>query len=258
MEATCRLCWASVPNVRKRTNLFSAISLKKEWPSRIATLLDVPVSKDDQLPPHVCSTCITRVERLERASTDLADFKRSARYSMSLGSRSLKRTKETTGEVGVSPDTLRERPRSKIARRLQFTSKLAIPCTQNNTQCNHYNTGSTTASCVCEGEQHETSDNVSERPLERDTTSRGLQSCPVPDPVTPACSPAIPPLSSGRDQEGMTVPDPTTSPVMILPHSSPMSAVTFPSGSLTFPHSPVMAPFTLQLDSSHDCNTGAK
>ena len=127
-----------------------------------------------------------------------------------------------------------------------------------NTQRNHYNTGSTTASCVCEGEQHETSDNVSERPLERDTTSRGLQSCPVPDPVTPARSPAIPPLSSGRDQEGMTVPDPTTSPVMILPHSSPMSAVTFPSGSLTFPHSPVMAPFPLQLDSSHDCNTGAK
>ena len=29
----------------------------------------------------------------------------------------MKRTKETTGEVGVSPNTLRERPHSKIARR---------------------------------------------------------------------------------------------------------------------------------------------
>ena len=51
---------------------------------------------------------------LEKAAMDLAEFSRSATYAMQHIQRSLKRMKETTGEVGVSPDTQRARPRFKI------------------------------------------------------------------------------------------------------------------------------------------------
>lgn len=79
----CRLCWKSTSN-KKLTNLFSEKSLQQRWVSRITTLLDVPVHKDDNLPPHVCSKCLTRVVALERASIDLADFKRSAKSSLNM------------------------------------------------------------------------------------------------------------------------------------------------------------------------------
>ena len=77
---------------------------------KISVLLDVPVRHDQHLSSLVCSKCITRIKSLEKAGKDLASFKRSV--------SSLKRTKATTGEVGVSPNTLRERPRSKVARTL--------------------------------------------------------------------------------------------------------------------------------------------
>ena len=79
-------------------------------------------SQQDNLPPHVCNKCTSRVSALEKATADLAAFKRSARSVMQEAHQSLKRTKETTGSFGVSPDTLRCRPRSKMARRLDFTS----------------------------------------------------------------------------------------------------------------------------------------
>ena len=52
-----------------------------------------------------------------------------------LESRSLKRTKETSGEVGVSPDTTRQRPCSKQARRkLTFGTSPKVPL-QHDTLC---------------------------------------------------------------------------------------------------------------------------
>ena len=118
---SCRLCWASVVD-KNMTNLFTKKSLERGWASRITALLDVPVSQDDHMPPHVCSKCMTKVVALEKALTELAELKRSALSGMQQVQRSLKRTKETTGEVGVSPDTQRARPRSKIPRRLCFKS----------------------------------------------------------------------------------------------------------------------------------------
>ena len=117
--SVCRLCRENV-SVKKMTSLFTRISLERKWGSRITALLGISVSKDDQLPPHVCPKCISRIVTLERALVDLEDFKRSV-------NRPFKRTKETTGEVGVSPNTLRVRPHSKIARRLNFTSKYTLP-----------------------------------------------------------------------------------------------------------------------------------
>ena len=70
---------------------------------------------------HVCSKCMAKVVALVKAMVDLAELKRSAVSGMQQVQRSLKRTKETTGDVGVSPNTQRARPRSKIPRRLNFT-----------------------------------------------------------------------------------------------------------------------------------------
>ena len=111
----CRLCWESSPD-HKVTNIFTGKSLKKEWPCRISSLLDIPVDSSDQLPPHVCFKCLTRVVSLEKASANLTAFKSSARSVMEQALRPLKRTKETSGEVNVSPNTLRVRPQSKIPR----------------------------------------------------------------------------------------------------------------------------------------------
>ena len=117
----CRLCWANIVD-KNMTNLFTKKSLERGWAPRISALLDVPVSQDDYMPPHVCSKCITKVVALEKALMDLARLKRSAVNAMQHMQRSLKRTKETSGEVGVSPNTQQARPRSKIPRRLNFTS----------------------------------------------------------------------------------------------------------------------------------------
>ena len=97
--------------------------MEKGWGRRINTLLDISVSQDDELPAYICNKYTPRIVTLEKAFIDLSDFKKSARACMEQGHHSLKRTKATTGEVGMSPNTLRERPRSKVARRLRFTSK---------------------------------------------------------------------------------------------------------------------------------------
>ena len=106
------------------TNLFTRKSVERGWAARITALLEVPISQQDNLPPYVCNKCTSRVSALEKATVDLAAFKKSVRTVMQEAHQSLKRTKETTGSFGVSPDTLRCRPRSKMARRLDFTSML--------------------------------------------------------------------------------------------------------------------------------------
>ena len=111
---TCRLCWENIAP-KKATSLFTTISLQQGWASRISALLQVPVKPDDKLPKHACSKCINRVKTLEKAAADLSSFKRSVRSVMEHHAGCLKRTKETTSDVGVSPDTLRERPQSKVA-----------------------------------------------------------------------------------------------------------------------------------------------
>ena len=59
---------------------------------------------------------------MEKATVELAAFKKLA--ASALERRGTKRVKETSGEVGVSPNTARLRPRSKLARKkLTFESK---------------------------------------------------------------------------------------------------------------------------------------
>ena len=110
---TCRLC-CSVISSHQYVSLYTASSIRNKWPSRIQDLLEVSVSTDDGLPQHICSVYKKRLEVLERAAIDLVDFQRQARdAATSLSKRLPKRTKETSGSVGVSPDTARARPRTK-------------------------------------------------------------------------------------------------------------------------------------------------
>ena len=118
----CRLCWENVQD-KKMTNLFTNKSMQRGWASRITALLDIPLSQNDHLPQHVYSRCMTRFVSLEKSSIDLSAFKRAAMSGFEHAQMSLKRTKETASQMGASPDTIRERPRSKVARRLPFSSK---------------------------------------------------------------------------------------------------------------------------------------
>ena len=130
----CRLC-RSVIRSHHYLSVFSLSSTENvNWPTRIHDLLEVHVDKDDGLPGYVCSSCKRRVEVLEKAATDLAEFQRQAKavYDALCTTRGrLKRTKETSGLVGVSPDTAKARPRAKrlLASRLLDFGSGKFPCT---------------------------------------------------------------------------------------------------------------------------------
>ena len=99
----------------RAVSLFSSRAIQQRLPSRISALLSVPIDANDELPKHVCEKCRRRVETLERAAADLEQFKILASESYTALTRRgpLKRTKESSGATGVSPDTLRVRPPPK-------------------------------------------------------------------------------------------------------------------------------------------------
>ena len=105
-------------------SLFGADGSKHQWPSRIEDLLSVPISASDGLSSYICQKCKVRIMSLEKAAADLKAFKELASCSILALERvlgSLKRPKCTSSDIGVSPDTARERPRPKILRkRLEF------------------------------------------------------------------------------------------------------------------------------------------
>ena len=95
--------------------LFCTKAVEERLASRINDLLDVTVDANDGLPLHIRGKCKRRVERLERSAEDLKRFKILPRdsYRTLLSRGSLKRTKESSGVTGVSPDTERVRPHLK-------------------------------------------------------------------------------------------------------------------------------------------------
>ena len=103
--------------------LFSNLSKECGWAQRISGLLEVPV-EEDTASSHICGRCKTRVLSLERALADLKSFKETARLALEHCTSHEKRRKQTSGEVGMSPDTFIEQPLSKVARNgLEFSSK---------------------------------------------------------------------------------------------------------------------------------------
>ena len=142
---TCRLCKSSVA-VNRAVSLFSPGSILHKLPTRIEILLEVSVHEKDGLPPYICERCKRQLERLERAAQDLDTFRKLASESYSVllsrasgeentvrlpGRGGLKRTKESSGTLGVSPDTVKARPPLKrhLAKRLNFgMNRLAVQC----------------------------------------------------------------------------------------------------------------------------------
>ena len=84
-------------------HLFTSAGIQKRWAPRISLLLDIPVEQE-KLSSQICLRCANRVESLEKAVKYLVAF--SFRLNRFTG---LKRTKETSGDVGVSPDTISDR-----------------------------------------------------------------------------------------------------------------------------------------------------
>ena len=123
----CRLCQSSVSSAHA-VCLFGQAATRQNLPFRISDLLGVPIAKNDSYPEHICEKCKRRLERLEKAAEDLENFRSLANSSYTklhaCRRGELKRTKETSSSVGVSPDTDRNRPASKrplTQRRLDYT-----------------------------------------------------------------------------------------------------------------------------------------
>lgn len=99
----------------------------RSWALRISYLLDINLpTPTDGISPYFCSKCCRRVERLEKAVSELAEFRRLANESHEIFQHhGRKRPKETSSNEGITPDTAKARPpvkRRGIAggRRLDF------------------------------------------------------------------------------------------------------------------------------------------
>ena len=77
----------------------------------LSLLLDIAVEEQDKFSSQICSRCANRVESLVKAVNDLVAFKAMARcYLDRVTGFNKKRTKETSSDVGVSPDTISDSP----------------------------------------------------------------------------------------------------------------------------------------------------
>jgi hypothetical protein len=105
----------------RAVHLFTSTATERRWTHRISDLLEISVQKDDKLSPYICNSCKLKIVHFEKALTDLAAFKNMALSSSDRATGPQKRTQNTSGGVGVSPNTCKERPPSKCARkRLAF------------------------------------------------------------------------------------------------------------------------------------------
>lgn len=111
----CRLCMATV-SIKNSVALFSPVAVSQKLAARVASLLETTVDANDRLPHHLCKPCKRRFDTLEKAAEDLKSFRTEAsecRRSLLARSVSGKRTKESSGSIGISPDTMKERPHPK-------------------------------------------------------------------------------------------------------------------------------------------------
>ena len=65
MKIRCRLCFCEVAS-KCTVPLFGHVGLQQDWPSRLRKLLHLPVSIEDELPQHICRSCSSKVETVER------------------------------------------------------------------------------------------------------------------------------------------------------------------------------------------------
>ena len=111
--AACRFCGALLDE-KHRSDLFSTIALEKGLPGRFNRLLQLPVSRDDELSVYCCRKCVGRLNSVEEKAIEemksLANSSYSkAGYAPPVNSspsreRSRKRVKDTSGDT-ASPHT---------------------------------------------------------------------------------------------------------------------------------------------------------
>ena len=106
-------------------HVFTNIAVQKNWPSHITKLLEVTVERQQQFSNYTCITCSSKIEILERALKELQAFRVMTRCSYDRVQGLLKQVKQTSG-VGMSPDTTRARPQSKLSRRRLAYCKHAV------------------------------------------------------------------------------------------------------------------------------------
>ena len=105
-KVQCRVCLAIVDR-KHGTDLFS----EKNWANRVTKLLEVPVSQSDGFPSYICRWCRRCVETIQ---TKIERLQELITHSYSkFSSTSRKRTKCTSGSLGVSLATAAARPPTK-------------------------------------------------------------------------------------------------------------------------------------------------
>ena len=96
--------------------------MRNEWSSRISAMSDITLEDVERVSPYVCYKCTRRLSLLEKAIEDCKAFRELA--ISSFNSQMKKRTRVTSADIGVSPDTVRLRPSAKLSRkRLVFEYK---------------------------------------------------------------------------------------------------------------------------------------
>ena len=96
--------------------------MRNKWSSRISAMLDITIEDDEGVSPYVCHNCTRRLSLLEKAIEDRKAFRELA--ISSFNAQMKKRTRVTSADIGVSPDTVRQRPSAKLSRkRLVFECK---------------------------------------------------------------------------------------------------------------------------------------
>ena len=107
----CRLCTF----VDKTINLFSRAGMRNEWSSMISAMLDITIEDDERVSPYVCYKCTRRLSLLEKAIENRKAFRELA--ISSFNAQMKKRTRVTSADIGISPDTVRLRPSAKLSRK---------------------------------------------------------------------------------------------------------------------------------------------
>ena len=106
--------------LHQMVHLFTCAGIQKTWAPRISQLLDIPVDHD-KLSSQICSRYANRVKSLDKAVKYYISSFQSYGYPGRV--TGFKRAKDTSGDVGVSPDTISDRPGSKVAKKLAHPYK---------------------------------------------------------------------------------------------------------------------------------------
>jgi len=111
----CHLCLTETES-KHAFGIFTAEGKKQGWARRIGVLLEVPVSSDDGFPTFFCRGCRSKLlcieDKLQRLRTTAQESYQRLSERVPIDR---KRTKATSGVVGVSPSTASSRPSAKRA-----------------------------------------------------------------------------------------------------------------------------------------------